>query len=92
MGGVYIQSIIKGTEARERGCDEAIFLNLEGRVAEGPGENLFVIKDGAVHTHDRSESILERITRTSLLEIAADLGYKTKVASITKDDLFKADE
>jgi len=92
LGGVYVQSMINGTEARERGYDEAIFLNLEGRVAEGPGENLFVIKDGVLHTNDRSESILEGITRTSLLEIAADLGYGTKVAPITKDDLFKADE
>jgi len=92
LGGVYVQSMINGTEARERGYDEAIFLNLEGRVAEGPGENLFVIKDGVFHTNDRSESILEGITRTSLLEIAADLGYKTKVAPITREDLFTADE
>lgn len=92
LGGVYVQSMINGTEARERGFDEAIFLNLEGRVAEGPGENLFVIKTGVLHTNDRSESILEGITRTSLLEIAADLGYKTKVAPITKEDLFTADE
>ncbi|MGQ9800195.1 MAG: branched-chain amino acid transaminase [Candidatus Saccharicenans sp.] len=92
LGGVYVQSMINGTEARERGYDEAIFLNLEGRVAEGPGENLFVIKNGVLHTNDRSESILEGITRTSLLEIAADLGYKTKVAPITKEDLFSADE
>ncbi|MCR4396999.1 MAG: branched-chain amino acid transaminase [Candidatus Saccharicenans sp.] len=92
LGGVYVQSMINGTEARERGYDEAIFLNLEGRVAEGPGENIFVIKNGILHTNDRSESILEGITRTSLLEIAADLGYKTKVAPITKEDLFSADE
>ncbi len=92
LGGVYVQSMINGTEARERGYDEAIFLNLEGRVAEGPGENLFVIKDGVLHTNDRSESILEGITRTSLLEIAADLGYRTRVAPITREDLFQADE
>ncbi|MGB9906022.1 MAG: branched-chain amino acid transaminase [Candidatus Saccharicenans sp.] len=92
LGGVYVQSMINGTEARERGYDEAIFLNLEGRVAEGPGENIFVIKNGILHTNDRSESILEGITRTSLLEMAADLGYKTKVAPITKEDLFSADE
>lgn len=92
LGGVYVQSMINGTEARERGFDEAIFLNLEGRVAEGPGENLFVIKTGVLHTNDRSESILEGITRTTLLEVAADLGYKTKVAPITKEDLFTADE
>jgi branched-chain amino acid aminotransferase len=92
LGGVYIQSTINGIEARERGYDEAIFLNLEGRIAEGPGENIFVIKDGVFHTNNRSESILEGITRTSLLEIAANLGYKTKVAPILKEELFKADE
>ena len=92
LGGVYVQSMINGTEARERGFDEAIFLNLEGRIAEGPGENIFVIKDGVLHTNDRSESILEGITRTSLLEIAADLGYKARVAPILKEDLFQADE
>ncbi|MBC7349340.1 MAG: branched-chain amino acid transaminase [Candidatus Aminicenantes bacterium] len=92
LGGVYVQSMINGTEARERGYDEAIFLNLEGRVAEGPGENICLIKNGILHTNDCSESILEGITRTSLLEIAADLGYKTKVAPITKEDLFSAEE
>ncbi len=92
LGGVYVQSTINGIEARERGYDEAIFLNLEGRIAEGPGENIFVIKDGVFHTNNRSESILEGITRTSLLEIAANLGYKTKVAPILKEELFKADE
>jgi branched-chain amino acid aminotransferase len=92
LGGVYVQSTINGIEARERGYDEAIFLNLEGRIAEGPGENIFVIKDGVFQTNDRSESILEGITRTSLMEIAANLGYKTKVAPILKEELFKADE
>ncbi|MGB9893911.1 MAG: branched-chain amino acid transaminase, partial [Candidatus Saccharicenans sp.] len=92
LGGVYVQSMINGTEARERGYDEAIFLNLEGRIAEGPGENICVVKNGVLHTNNRAESILEGITRTSLLEIAADLGYKTKVAPISKEDLFQADE
>jgi len=92
LGGVYVQSTINGIEARERGFDEAIFLNLEGRISEGPGENIFVIKKGVLHTNEYSESILEGITRTSLLEIATDLGYKTKVAPIKKEDLFTADE
>lgn len=92
LGGVYVQSTINGMEARERGYDEAIFLNLEGRIAEGPGENICLIKDGVLHTNDRSESILEGITRTTLLEIAPDLGLKTRVAPIRKEDLFSADE
>jgi branched-chain amino acid aminotransferase len=92
LGGIYVQSTINGLEARAQGCDEAIFLNIEGRVAEGPGENLFIVKDGVLHTNDRKESVLEGITRTSLLEIARDAGRKTVVSPITKDDLFAADE
>jgi len=92
LGGTYVQSTICGLEARDKGCDEAVFLNLEGRIAEGPGENIFVVKDGVVKTNSRSESILEGITRTSVLEIAADLGYKTAIGPIAKDELFAADE
>ena len=78
LGGVYVQSTIYGIEARAEGYDEALFLNLEGNVAEGPGENLFIVKDGVVRTNDRSESILEGITRTSILEIARDLGISDR--------------
>jgi branched-chain amino acid aminotransferase len=92
LGGLYVLSTISGLTAREKNCDEAVFLNLEGNVAEGPGENLFVVKKGVVKTNDRSESILEGITRTSLLEIAGDLGLKTAVGPITKKDFFDADE
>lgn len=92
LGGLYILSTIGGLTARENNCDEAVFLNLEGNVAEGPGENLFVVKKGVVKTNDRSESILEGITRTSLLEIAKDLGLKTAVGPITRQELFAADE
>jgi len=92
LGGLYVLSTISGLTAREKNCDEAVFLNLEGNVAEGPGENLFVVKKGVVKTNDRSESILEGITRTSLLEIAKDLGLKTAVEPITKKDFFEADE
>ncbi len=92
LGGVYVQSTICGLMARDKGCDEAAFLNLEGRIAEGPGENIFVVKDGVVKTNSRSESILEGITRTSVLQIAADLGYKTAIGPISKDELLAADE
>lgn len=92
LGGVYVQSTICGLEAREEGFDEAVFLNMEGRVAEGPGQNIFIVKDGTLVTNGRTESALEGITRTSLLELGADLGYKTSVGPITKADLFGADE
>lgn len=92
LGGMYIQSTIYGLEARLRGADEAVFLNLEGRIAEGPGENIFIVKNGVLRTNDRKESILEGITRSSLLTIAADLGYPTEVGPITREDFIQADE
>jgi branched-chain amino acid aminotransferase len=92
LGGVYVQSTICGLEAREEGFDEAIFLNMEGRIAEGPGQNVIIVKGGTLSTNGRSESVLEGITRTSLLEIGRDLGYKTVIAPITKEDFFGADE
>jgi branched-chain amino acid aminotransferase len=92
LGGIYMQSTICGLEARAQGADEAVFLNLEGRIAEGPGENIFVIKDGVLKTNERSESILEGLTRTSILEIARDLGYKTSIGPISKEEFCGADE
>src|SRR4030043_684194 len=92
LGGVYVQSTICGLEARDEGFDEAVFLNFEGRIAEGPGQNIFIVKGGTLITNERTESVLEGITRTSLLEIARDLGFKTVVGPITKEDLYGAEE
>ncbi|MDD8015577.1 MAG: branched-chain amino acid transaminase [Acidobacteriota bacterium] len=92
LGGVYVQSTICGLEAREQGCDEAVFLNMEGNIAEGPGENIFVVKGKTLKTNDRAESILEGITRQSILEIGKDLGYQTEIGPITTNDFFCADE
>jgi len=92
LGGFYVQSTISGLEARAQGHDEAIFLNLEGRVAEGPGENIFVVKGRTIKTNGIEESILEGITRTSVLEIAAGRGFRTEIGPITKEELFGADE
>ncbi len=92
LGGVYVQSTICGLEARKRGCDEAVFMNIEGNIAEGPGENIFIYKNGVLKTNDKTESILEGITRTSILELARDIGIKTKVGPIKKEEFFRADE
>ncbi len=92
LGGSYVQSTISGLEARAKGYDEALFLNLEGNIAEGPGENIFIWKDGVLKTNDSSESILEGITRRSVLEIATDYGLKTAVGPIRKEEFFEAEE
>lgn len=92
LGGIYVLSTIGGVEARQKGYDEALYLNLEGRIAEGPGENILIVKDGVLKTNDQSESILEGITRTSILQIAEDMGISTTVGPITKTELFEADE
>ena len=92
LGGVYVQSAICGMEARSLGYDEAVFLNLEGNIAEGPGENIFIIKKGVLKTNDKTESVLEGITRTSVLEMAKNLGIETRIEPMTKENFLEADE
>lgn len=92
LGGLYIQSTICGLEAREHGANEAVFLNMEGRVSEGPGENIFIVKNNVVKTNSGQESILEGITRSSLIQLSKDLGYKVEVGPIAKEELLNADE
>jgi branched-chain amino acid aminotransferase len=92
LGGIYVQSAISGMEARLEGFDESIFLNLEGNIAEGPGENVFIVKGEVLKTNDKTESILEGITRSTILEIARDLGIECTIGLITKEEFFKADE
>jgi branched-chain amino acid aminotransferase len=90
--GQYINSARAVNEAQRRGFDEALLLNSRGELAEGSGENLFVVKDGAIMTNDKDASILMGITRASILELAQDLGIPTRVANISVDDMLKADE
>lgn len=92
LGGLYILSTICGVMAREKGYDEAIFLNLEGNIAEGPGENIMIVKNGVVKTNDVNESVLEGLTRTSILNIAEDKGIATEIGPIPKQEFFAADE
>jgi len=92
IGGMYAQSNIAGSYARSLGYDEGIFLNMEGRIAEGPGENIIIVKNNKLTTNDESESILPGITRTTALKLAEDMGYAVEIAPITTDALFTADE
>ena len=90
--GQYINSARAVNDAQRRGFDEAILLNSQGLVAEGSGENLFVVKAGAVITNDKDASILMGVTRASVLELARDLGIETRVAPISVEDVLGADE
>jgi branched-chain amino acid aminotransferase len=86
-GGHYTNSILALADAMRRGFDEAILLNDRGNIAEGSGENLFVIHDGVLFTNDGNSDILEGITRDSVLQIARAEGIPTQVRDLTRDDL-----
>ncbi|MFB6191938.1 MAG: branched-chain amino acid transaminase [Haloarculaceae archaeon] len=91
--GPYINSMLAGEEARKEGYVEAILLNKDGQVAEGPGENLFLVKDGEIYTPGLAESILDGITRRTVIELAEELGYTVHdEATISRGELYTADE
>jgi branched-chain amino acid aminotransferase len=91
--GLYVNSLLAGEEARRNGYAEAIVLNKEGNVAEGPGENLFLVRDGEIYTPGLSESILDGITRNTLITLAEERGYEVHDnVSISRGELNTADE
>jgi len=90
--GVYLNSMLAVTEANRAGYDEAILLTAEGLVADGSGENVFIVKDGELYTPDLSTSILPGITRDTVIQIAQDLGYQVHETSLIRSDLYLADE
>ena len=92
MGGNYLNSILATQDAKNRGFDEAILLDKNGYVSEAPGENIFIIKNNTLFTPPLSSSALDGITRKSILTFSKDLGLKTKIRNITKDELKSASE
>jgi branched-chain amino acid aminotransferase len=90
--GVYLNSMLAVHEANRAGYDEAILLTAEGFVADGSGENVFIVKDGELYTPDLSTSILPGITRDTVIQIAQDLGYTVHEKSLIRSDLYLADE
>ena len=90
--GIYLNSMLATTEAQRGGYDEAIMLTDQGFVADGPGENIFVVKDGRILTPPLSTSILPGITRESVIEIARDLGSVVEETDMIRTDLYLADE
>ena len=91
--GAYINSVLASLEAKGNDYVEAVVCNKEGNVAEGPGENLFLVRDGEVYTPGLAESILDGITRQTAIELAEDLGYTVHDgAIISRGELYTADE
>jgi branched-chain amino acid aminotransferase len=90
--GVYLNSMLAVTEANRAGYDEAILLTAEGFIADGSGENVFLVKDGEFYTPDLATSILPGITRDTVIQIAQDLGYQVHEKSLIRSDLYLADE
>ena len=89
--GNYMNSILANNEATADGYDEALLLDVEGFVAEGSGENLFMVKRGVLHTPDLS-SALEGITRDSIIQLAQEMGITVLERRISRDELYTADE
>lgn len=90
--GIYLNSMLAVTEATRAGYEEAILLTDEGFVADGSGENIFVVKNGTIYTPDLSSSILPGITRDTVIQIAQDLGHPVVEKSLIRSDLYLSDE
>lgn len=88
----YANSIFAKLDALNSGHDEAILLNTQGFISEGPGENVFIVKKGVLITPPLSAGALEGITRDSVIKIAGDKGMKFEERDITKEQLYGADE
>jgi branched-chain amino acid aminotransferase len=89
--GHYINSMLALQEAMQDGYDEALLLDVDGFIAEGSGENVFIIKNGIIYTPELS-SALNGITRHTVMTLAADLGIEVVEKRITRDEVYIADE
>ena len=89
--GNYMNSMMALQEAMACGCDEALLLDVDGFVAEGSGENFFLVRNGIIYTPELT-SALEGITRETIMQIAAECGYEVREKRITRDEVYVADE
>jgi branched-chain amino acid aminotransferase len=90
--GYYVNSQLAKREAKEAGFDEAVLLDTDGYVTEGPGENIFIVQNGILKTTPMTSSILEGITREAILELARERDIQVSENRFTRDDLYLADE
>jgi branched-chain amino acid aminotransferase len=91
FSGTYANSILANMEATEDGYDEALLLDVDGFVAEGAGENLFVVKNGVIYEPEVASALIG-ITRSSVITLANELGYQVIAKRLTRDDIYIADE
>jgi len=91
-GGHYTNSQLMKLEALQHGYAESIALDVFGYVSEGSGENLFLVRDGVLYTPPLSGSILGGITRSCVLTLARELGYEVRETTLTREQLYLADE
>jgi branched-chain amino acid aminotransferase len=89
--GNYMNSMLALREALDSGCEEALMLDPEGYVAEGSGENIFVIRDNVIYTPELT-SCLDGITRNTIFHLAKEIGYEVVEKRITRDEVYVADE
>jgi len=89
--GNYISSMLALSDAQRDGYDEALFLDVDGFVAEGSGENFFMVRDGVIYTPELT-SALDGITRATVMQLAEEEGYKVREKRITRDEVYVADE
>jgi branched-chain amino acid aminotransferase len=90
--GIYLNSMLAVMEANRAGYEEAILLTDEGFIADGSGENVFIVREGTIYTPDLSASILPGITRDTIIQIAQDLGHRVVEKTLIRTDLYLADE
>jgi branched-chain amino acid aminotransferase len=91
FSATYANSILANTEAVEAGYDEALLLDVDGFIAEGAGENLFIVRKGKIYEPEIASALMG-ITRDSVIQLARELGYEVASRRLTRDDLYIADE
>jgi branched-chain amino acid aminotransferase len=91
-GGQYLNSVLAKIETHKAGYDEAILLDDHGRVCEGSGENIYIVRDGVIHTPPQTASILDGINRRTAIRIAEDLGFEVVERDLSRAELYLADE
>jgi branched-chain amino acid aminotransferase len=89
--GNYMNSMLALQEAMRDGYDEALLLDVDGYVAEGSGENIFIVRNGIIYTPELT-SALDGITRKTIFELAKEFGYEVREKRITRDEVYVADE